>query len=38
MQYQKLRSIALIGGGPAALFMLKQIVNQHLSVENIYIF
>ncbi|WP_400263256.1 FAD/NAD(P)-binding protein [Sphingobacterium sp. SG20118] len=38
MENQKSRSIALIGGGPAALFMLKEIVNQNLSVESIYIF
>jgi hypothetical protein len=38
MESQKLRSIALIGGGPAALFMLKEIVNQDLSVGTIYIF
>ncbi len=33
-----IKSIALIGGGPAALFMLKHIVQQHLSIESIYIF
>lgn len=38
MENEKLGSIALIGGGPAALFMLKEIVNQNLQVENIYIF
>lgn len=38
MGNQKLRSIALIGGGPAALFVLKEIVNQNLAVESIYIF
>ncbi|UZJ64773.1 FAD/NAD(P)-binding protein [Sphingobacterium sp. KU25419] len=38
MENQKLGSIALIGGGPAALFMLKEIVNQNLQVESIYIF
>ncbi len=38
MENQKPRSIALIGGGPAALFMLKQIVNQNLAVESICIF
>lgn len=38
MDNQKLSSIALIGGGPAALFMLKEIVNQNLAVEHISIF
>ncbi|WP_293929340.1 FAD/NAD(P)-binding protein [Sphingobacterium sp. UBA6320] len=38
MENKKLGSVALIGGGPAALFMLKEIVNQNLQVENIYIF
>ncbi|KKX48255.1 hypothetical protein L950_0222090 [Sphingobacterium sp. IITKGP-BTPF85] len=37
MDNQKLSSIALIGGGPAALFMLKEIVNQNLAVEHISI-
>lgn len=38
MQNQNLKSIALVGGGPAALFMLKQIVKQNLPIETIYIF
>lgn len=33
----KINTIALIGGGPAALFMLKHIVEQKISVENILI-
>lgn len=32
------KSIALIGGGPAALLMMKNMVDQHLMPETIYVF
>lgn len=38
IQHQTPSNIALIGGGPAALFMLKHLVEQEVPVESITIF